>query len=183
MIHKPGKPKQDLTSYRPISLLLCLAKLMEKIIKKKITAWAESSGLLPPEQSGFRGKRSCHDHILRLTQQITDGFNNPSKKLHIGAVFFDLEKEFDGILNKLEKHNLNPCLIGWVKSFLSERTFQVNWLNNRTDSSLKVIETKLQTAINAIEAFSNCWGLILGKKKTFYTVFCTAGHRTNFYRT
>ena len=237
MIHKPGKPKQDLTSYRPISLLICLAKLMEKIINKKITEWAESTGILPPEQSGFRAKRSCHDHILRLTQQITDGFNNPAKKLHTGAVFFDLEKAFDiaphdGIINKLEKHNLNPCLVRWVKSFLSERSFQVNWLNNTsntflicrgvpqgsclsptlfniyfsdisdclndqvkkalfaddlgiwcTDSSLKIIESRLQTAISAIEAFCDRWGLILSKKKTFYTVFCAAGHRANYYRT
>jgi hypothetical protein len=237
MIHKTGKPKHDLTSYRPISLLICLAKLLEKIVNKKITAWAETIGIFPPEQSGFRAKRSCHDHILRLTQQITDGFNNPTKKLHTGTVFFDLEKAFDiaphdGILNKLEKNNLNPCLIGWVKSFLTERSYQVNWCNNASnsfsicrgvpqgsclsptlfniyfsdiaecipkqvqkalfaddlgiwfsDSSLKVIESKLQLAINAIESFCDRWGLILSKKKTFYTVFCTAGLRTNYYRT
>ena len=82
MIHKTGKPKHDLTSYRPISLLICLAKLLEKIANKKITAWAETIGIFPPEQPGFRAKRSCHDHILRLTQKITDGFNNPTKKLH-----------------------------------------------------------------------------------------------------
>ena len=37
MIHKRGKPKQEFTSYRPVSLLNCLAKLLEKIINSKIT--------------------------------------------------------------------------------------------------------------------------------------------------
>jgi len=41
MAHKKGKPKQDFTSYRPISLLNCLAKLLEKIINNKLTKWAE----------------------------------------------------------------------------------------------------------------------------------------------
>jgi len=114
---------------------------MEKIINKKITEWAESTEILPPEQSGFRAKRSCHDHILRLTQQITDGFNNPAQKLHTCGVYFDLEKAFDiapldGIINKLEKYNLNPCLVRWVQSFLSERSFQVNWLNNNSNTFL-----------------------------------------------
>ena len=104
MIHKKGKPKCDFTSYRPISLLNCMSKLLEKIINSKITKWAEENNIFPPEQSGFRAKRSCQDHILRLTQQITNGFN---EKKFTGAVFFDLEKAFDmaphaGILNKLE---------------------------------------------------------------------------------
>ena len=95
MIHKPGKPKNEFTSYRPISLLICLAKLLEKIINKKISDWAEANSILPPEQSGFRAKRSCQDHILRLTQQITDCFNNPIAKEFTGAAFFYLEKAFN----------------------------------------------------------------------------------------
>ena len=135
MIHKAGKPKKDLTSYRPISLLICLSKLLEKIINKKLTFWAESNNIFPPEQSGFRAKRSCQDHILRLTQQITDGFNT---KQFTGAVFFDLEKAFDiapheGIIHKLEVNNLNPNLLNWIKSFLSERSYQVKWLKSTSN--------------------------------------------------
>jgi len=139
MAHKRGKPKQDFTSYRPISLLNCLAKLLEKVINNKISKWAEQNNILPPVQSGFRTKRSCQDHILRLTQQITNGFNDIDNKRLTGAIFFDLEKAFDvaphaGILNKLEKNNLNPCLIKWVKCFLSDRSYQVNWKNNKSKS-------------------------------------------------
>ena len=52
-----------------------------------------------------------------------------------------------------------------------------------SDSSIKVIEYNLQRGINKIVAFCEQWGLLLNKKKTVYTVFCTAGARSNYHRT
>ena len=136
MIHKKDKPKNEFSSYRPISLLNCLCKLLEKIINRKLVSWAEDLNLLPPEQSGFRTKRSCQDHILRITQHVTNGFNN--KKL-TGAVFFDLEKAFDttphaGIIHKLEKNNIHLHLLAWIISFLTQRSFKVKWKNKSSNS-------------------------------------------------
>ena len=118
MIHKSGKSKEELTSYRPILLLICLSKLFEKIINKKITTWAESNNLYPQEQSGTAPKEAATTTFF--AQQITDGFNaNKWRSLELeitGAVFFYLEKAFDiaphnGIINKLEKYNLNNNFI------------------------------------------------------------------------
>ena len=137
-----------------------------------------------------------------------------------------------GIINKLEKFNLNPYLLNWVKSFLSDRSYQVKWeckLSNsfsirrgvpqgsclsptlfnvyfsdiihtipkrtdkglfaddlaiwNSDSSLKNIERNLQQSINRISNFCDKWGLLLNKKKTFFTVFCPAGLRKNYHKT
>ena len=66
MIHKKGKPPDKASSYRPISLIPCIAKLMEKIINNKLLTWLEKNKLLPPCQSGFRKSMSTHDHFLRL---------------------------------------------------------------------------------------------------------------------
>ena len=41
----------------------------------------------------------------------------------------------------------------------------------------------LQTAINAISEFCQKWGFTINKSKTTYTVFCTAGWRSNYSRT
>ena len=67
--------------------------------------WAEDKKLLPTTQSGFRPRRSCHDHIMRICQSVTHGFN---KKEKIAALFFYLEKTFvkashEGLIIKFQK--------------------------------------------------------------------------------
>ena len=79
LIGKPNKTKTEPANYRPISLLSCLGKLMEKAITIKLLAWAELNNKINLEQSGFRNKRSTQDQLFRLTQQIIPGRN---KKHH-----------------------------------------------------------------------------------------------------
>ena len=65
MILKLTKKKSDPGSFRPISLLCNLGKVLESIVTTRLYSWTESNNLLPPEQSGF-------SKIGRLT---TDSFN------------------------------------------------------------------------------------------------------------
>ena len=52
------------SSYRPISLLSCVGKLLERIINTRLTEWAESKNILVDEQSGFRKGRSTQNAIF-----------------------------------------------------------------------------------------------------------------------
>lgn len=129
MIPKKGKPPEQVNSYRPISLISCLSKWLEKIMNIKILTWLEENNHLPPCQSGFRKNMSTHDHFLRLYNSILHGFNN---RMNTGVVFFDLEKSFDkishqAILTKLKKIKINFYLFNWVKSFLSNRRFLISY--------------------------------------------------------
>lgn len=92
MIPKKDKKADDINSYRPISLISWIAKLLEKIIDQKLQNWIEIKKILPPCQSGFRKNMSTQDHIFRISLSIILGFN---KRQATGAVFFDLEKAFD----------------------------------------------------------------------------------------
>ena len=56
MIHKKNKPNDDFSSYRPISLISCISKWLEKIMNARLLNWAEANNILPPCQSGFRKK-------------------------------------------------------------------------------------------------------------------------------
>ena len=47
----------------------------------------------------------------------------------------------------------------------------------------KVVEKKLQLAIDRIQAFCQQWGFTINKTKTNYTTFTTAGYRSNYART
>jgi len=116
-------PKDSFSSYRPISLISCLSKCLEKIINSKLIFWAEQNSILPDCQAGFRKKNSCQDHILKLNQHITEGLN---KQQITTCVMFDLEKAFDkashaGILLKLKNYNLPLPLYNWIKGFHHSR--------------------------------------------------------------
>ena len=140
MIHKTGKDKKMSSSYRPISLLSNLGKLLEKIINTRLANYLEANNLISIHQSGFRKNRSTKDHILRLIQGIKANFNQ--NKL-TGAVFFDVSKAFDqtwhkGILFKMTELKLPSFMISWVENFLKNRNFFVSFGNY--DSELGEID-------------------------------------------
>ncbi|CAF1643525.1 unnamed protein product [Rotaria magnacalcarata] len=58
LILKPKKDKQHPSSYRPISLVNCLGKLLEKIIKQRLMLELERRNILPEHQAGFRPGKS-----------------------------------------------------------------------------------------------------------------------------
>ena len=103
-IRKPGKPLDDPTGCRPISLLWCFYKLLERLQLTKLAPIFES--VIPREQAGFRKKRNTCDQVLALTSYIESGFQ---KKLKTGAVqLIDLSAAYDtvlqaGLMMKLSK--------------------------------------------------------------------------------
>ena len=65
-IFKPGKPINFSSSYRPISLISSLCKIMEKIVIQRLNWYLEPNDLISEFQSGFRSLRRTTDHILRV---------------------------------------------------------------------------------------------------------------------
>jgi hypothetical protein len=51
---KPGKPPNELTSYRPLSLLAIVSKVCEKLLLKMVLKMVEKNGFIPNHQFGFR---------------------------------------------------------------------------------------------------------------------------------
>ena len=71
-LHK-GKDKCIVDNYRPISLLITLSKLLEKIIHKRIYNFLETNGLIYISQYGFRPKHSCENAVSELLSVILKG--------------------------------------------------------------------------------------------------------------
>lgn len=88
-IKKSNKPKSDPTSYRPISLLCTLPKLLDKIVNRRLVWFLETNNLLANNQNGFRPHRSTLDNIIDLESIIQESFANKHKCL---AIFFDINK-------------------------------------------------------------------------------------------
>ena len=77
-VKKPNKDAFQATSYRSIALTSCVCKLRDKMINTSLVWHLESKGLISPCQFGFRKNRSTLDPLLRLTNQIQQGFAKPS---------------------------------------------------------------------------------------------------------
>ena len=56
-ILEKGKNRHDKTTYRPISLLICLEKAMERMVNRRLQHHLEKNCLIQPTQSGFRKKQ------------------------------------------------------------------------------------------------------------------------------
>ena len=177
---KPNKDPSDVSSYRSISLISCLGKLMEKMVQARLLWWLENSTLLPDNQCGFRPGRSTIDVLLQLEHGVFKGFRE--KKVTL-VIFFDISKAFDkasplGILCKLCVMGLRGNILRWLKSFFEDRFFQV-LVGNQRSSSHQVKTGVPQGSVLSpllfsillydIPQFTDVVSLILADDITFYT--------------
>lgn len=126
-IPKPGKPTNEVSSYRPISLLSSISKILERILLNRINDHIEDNNIIPNEQCGFRTGRSTSHQLIKVIKTAKENF---SEKKSTGVIFLDVEKAFDrvwhnGLLYKMFKLRFPLTLIKTIRSFLSERTFSV----------------------------------------------------------
>ena len=92
-IPKPKKTPSHPASYRPISLLSSISKMLERVVARRLAAHAKRFNLIPTEQFGFRKKHSTAQ-LARISDYIPHGYN---LRKHTGMVLLDLEKAYDTI--------------------------------------------------------------------------------------
>ena len=86
--------KQNITNYRPVSLLLICVKPFERIIYDNMLKYFLDNNLISPKQSGFRPGDSCINQLLSITHDIFTSFDNG---LEVRGVFLDISKAFDKV--------------------------------------------------------------------------------------
>ena len=132
---KPLYKKGFLTepcNYRPISLLLLISKVIEKVIHDQTSTFLNSKNLLYTYQTGFRKKHSTDFCLSYLNDKSLKGFD---RDMMIGMIVIDLQKAFDTIdhdvlLQKLYAIGFSKRTVNWFKSYLSNIYFKVNLGNN-----------------------------------------------------
>jgi len=67
---KPGKPAEEVTSYRPISLLPILSKLFEKFFLTGIKPILQETRIIPDHHFDFRQKHTTTEQVHRITKVI-----------------------------------------------------------------------------------------------------------------
>lgn len=113
-----------LTDLRPISILPCLSKIMEKVVCTQLTAYLENNNILPDVQSGFRKGRSTMTALLDVSDNILDA---QDKGMCTLLVLLDFSRAFDCLninllLSKLSYYGFDYKTVKWFESYLHNRS-------------------------------------------------------------
>ena len=136
IIPKPNKPDYSIPkAYRPISLLECCAKLVEKIVARRFLSDINHLDLLPRTQFGSRDYSSPVDAILAITHKA----ETVIKSKYVGAmILFDIQGFFDNIsiprlLRICTDLGFPTTICAWLESFLSDRHIRFSFNNFKSD--------------------------------------------------
>ncbi len=119
-----GGDSTILDSYRPISKLCVLSKILESLISEQLTCYLNVNKVLSINQSGFRKKHSTTTAALKVLNDIVGSIDNGD---FCASLFIDLSKAFDTVdheilLHRLKSVGLSSDVIPWFKNYLSGRT-------------------------------------------------------------
>ncbi|CAG4998787.1 unnamed protein product [Parnassius apollo] len=106
VLPKPGKDRRRAASYRPITLLPHIAKLLERLLLRRLRPCIQ----LRAEQQGFRKGHSTVTQLTRVLHLLAAEYNRGRVSL---GVFLDIKKAFDrvwhsGLLYKLHEQTRVP---------------------------------------------------------------------------
>ena len=133
--------KSSVQNFRPVSNLIGIGKLYEKIICNRLIDFCDTHDIISKFQFGFKRNTSTSDAILTLTNDIYKAFD---KKHYTLAVCLDLKKAFDTVdhtilLGKLEHYGIRGYLYKWLQSYLTKRCQYVEFKTSK--SSLLQLNT------------------------------------------
>ena len=135
-IFKKGDPLV-LSNYRPISLLSCFSKILEKIIYERTVKFIKKQNIFFENQYGFREKHTTSQAVLSFIDKIASATDDHK---HTAGILLDFSKAFDTIdheilLYKLNHYGIRGRALEWFRSYLSDRQ-QYVYLNH-CESSYK----------------------------------------------
>jgi hypothetical protein len=126
------------SNYQPVSLTSILCKLMEKIIRKRITDHMNSFNLFSDKQFGFLGGRSTSLQLLNVLDNWTEILDKGGV---LNVIYMDFMKAFDKVphvrlLQKMKAYGLSDSIYNGVQHCLSGRKqcVQVNGSQSRWHS-------------------------------------------------
>jgi len=101
MIQKPGKDQPVPSPYRPISLLSCLSKLLEKCLLTWITPYLRAHNVIRTHLFGFRERHRTIEQVNRIASEIRTSFEH---REYWSAIFLDVSQalgRLEGLMHKI----------------------------------------------------------------------------------
>ena len=132
--------KQEVTNYRPISLLSTVSKMLEKLIFNKL--YPLVSPFLSESQHGFRSKRSTETNLIEFLHHLFINIDSRSCDF-LMAFYIDFKKAFDKVnherlIEKLSSLGIGGACLKLLNSYLTNRKQTVR-INGTISTVLSVI--------------------------------------------
>jgi len=128
LLKKPTLDQSDLSSFRPISNLSFVSKILERLINNRLTEFMDKYSLLPKTQSAYREHHSTETALVRVHNDIVTAIDQGDV---CALVLLDLSAAFDTVdhsilLDVLQtRFGLVDNTLTWIRSYLSDRSQQV----------------------------------------------------------
>ena len=124
---KAGLDKNLLSSYRPVSKVSFLSKIIEACVQGSLIAFLENENVYPKHQSAYRMLHSTETTLLKIHNDLMKNFNSRNCSI---LIMLDNSAAFDTIchealLHKFSKHGVGGSVLRWFKSFLTDRSCRV----------------------------------------------------------
>jgi hypothetical protein len=138
LLKKYSLPSDDLSSYRPISNLDFISKILEKIIHNRITSHLQSFPSICPFQSAYRKFHSTETALLRIQNDLLLAIDQ--RKLS-ALVLLDLSAAFDTIDHSIlftrlsSTFGITGSALSLLTSYLTDRSQSVSIDSHSTPPS------------------------------------------------
>jgi hypothetical protein len=124
LLNKPSLNPDLASSYRPISNLSFISKLVERVVAKRLTSYVATANLFPSQQLACHTYHSTEMAVL----SVHNGLVCASDKGHVSSLMLlDRSAAFDTVDHKLlltilaSRFCVHDVALNWFRSYLSDR--------------------------------------------------------------
>jgi len=123
-LKKPGLDVTNVQSYRPVSNLPVVLKLLKRIVARQLNSYLASANLLPSLQSGFQPGPSTETAVLRVLSDLLEAVDDGDVA---ALVLLDLSAAFDTVdhsilCKRLQlTFGLDGQVLAWFRFYLHGR--------------------------------------------------------------
>ena len=137
LLKKSTLEKDELSNYRPISNLSLISKIIERVVKSRLTTHLSSNNLLNPHQSAYCKNHSTETALLYIHDHLINAIGSQQISclclLDLSAAFDTIDHDI--LLSRLSSwFGIHGTVLNWFSSYLSSRSFRVKCNNNLSSS-------------------------------------------------
>jgi len=136
-LKKPTMDPDTCSSYRPISNLSFISKLIERVVVKGFTTHVSDFNLFPNRQSAYRSFHSTETAVLSNHDALVRSIDSNQVSL---LVLLDLSAAFDTVDHSIllsvlsNRFCVDGTALDWFRPYLSNRTQSFIYNHQQTES-------------------------------------------------